>query len=302
VKVLTFPGGIVVGHKLPEVVVDGKRLGATFHFDSRSLAYQVPGIDAEAVKSVLWTRQVPIFDQGQLGSCEGNAEAGCIGTSPIWDALQGQPHPPVNEDLAVNLYSAATHLDPFNGEYPPDDTGTDSTSVNKVAKSKALIGGYLNAASVNQLVAALQHGPVNCAYGWYSSFDDPPSSGVITIGSQAYVRGGHALCFRGVDVDKQQFLFDNSWSTSWGVNGSAYIGYATMDRLFNEGGEAVAPTPVTVTPAPTPAPVTDPADTALWQAVGQWAANGGVPRTRPDLIPVQANLLAWARAYKFYGN
>ena len=298
-KVITGPGYIVAGHRIPEDVVQGKRLGATFSFDTRSLAYQVQR--AEAAKSVLWTRNAPIFDQGNVGSCEGNAETGCAATSPIFEALPAG-HATLNEALAVKVYSKATSLDGFNGTYPPDDTGTDSTSASKAAKALGLIGGYLNAASLDLMVAALQTGPVNFACNWYSSFDNPQSSGLVLISSGAYVRGGHALCCRGVDVDRQEFLLDNSWSTSWGLNGSFRLGYATAERLFGEGAECVAPTPLTVTPTPTPSPVTvDQADTDLWTKVGAWAVNDGVPRTRTDLIPVQAQLLAWARAYGFHG-
>ncbi|MFC4587824.1 hypothetical protein [Sphaerisporangium corydalis] len=32
-----------------------------------------------------WERALPILDQGDLGSCTGNAAAGALGTAPYWE-------------------------------------------------------------------------------------------------------------------------------------------------------------------------------------------------------------------------
>jgi hypothetical protein len=56
------------------------RLGRHVQHDPRSLRYAHGVLPKTAIKTVDWTRRAPIFDQGQLGSCTGNAAAGLLGT------------------------------------------------------------------------------------------------------------------------------------------------------------------------------------------------------------------------------
>jgi hypothetical protein len=53
--------------KLPEIIVTGHRLGRNINHDPRSLRFVVA--PAQVDTTVSWPRKVPIFDQGQLGSC-----------------------------------------------------------------------------------------------------------------------------------------------------------------------------------------------------------------------------------------
>lgn len=284
-RLITAPGHLVVEQRLEEDVVPGKRLGRHIRFDTRSLAYPVRRVRSEAITATLWTRHIPILDQGNLGSCEGNSEVGCVGTTPLFEGL-APGHVPLDETEAVALYSAATRLDPFSGTYPPSDTGTDSTSVNKAAKKAGLISGYLSALTLADVLSALMAGPVNLGINWYSSFDDPAADGEVSIAPGAWVRGGHAPMARGVDPAGQTVFLDNSWGTSWGAKGSFVMGWGTLERLLAEGGEAVAPQPAALPP---PVPVD--ADHALWDVLGPWCS---FERTRPDLVKLQAAGLDWA--------
>ena len=240
-------------NRIEETVVAGKRLGRHVMHDSRSLAYRVPRSGA-AVSSQNWTRNIPILDQGDLGSCTGNALTGALGTGPIWDALP-KGHVTLDEKEAVSLYSAATKLDSYPGNYPPTDTGSDGTSVCKAGQAAGFISGYLHAATVDDMVAALQTGPVIVGVNWYSSFDEPASDGLVSIGAGAYVRGGHEFLIRGVDVSGELLEADNSWGVSWGKQGSFSFSYTTMDRLLSEEGDCTVPLALSV-PAPTPTPPT----------------------------------------------
>lgn len=247
-----------------EIVIPGKRLGRQKLRDSRSAAYpfRVRGAHRLALKDVDWKRHAPIFDQGDTASCEGNAEVGCAATSPLWEALGSITRAePLNEEEALRVYALATSLDGFPGTftYPPpggQDTGTDSTSASKAAQQLGLISGYLHAATLDDLLQALQGGPVNVAFDWYEGFDEPLSDGLVNIAGA--LRGGHALCARGVDTARKRVWFDNSWGLAWGIKGRFCMTWLTLERLLADGGEAVVPVPLSK-PAPVPVPVvTDP--------------------------------------------
>lgn len=237
---------------IPEVVVPGKRLGRHKGWDSRSLAYPVPPRDA-VLLSKLWPSHNAVLDQGELGSCTGNAEVNALATDPLFSALP-TVHPELNEALAVQIYERATVLDPYDGGYPPDDTGSDGISASKAAKGFGWISGYTHATTLRGMQAALQSGPGCFGLHWYDSFDSPSSSGEVTISPNAEVRGGHEVCIRGIDVERKLFRCVNSWTTDYGDGGYFDVGFDLADRLLHEDGDLTVPLPLSV-PAPTPIPV-----------------------------------------------
>jgi hypothetical protein len=244
--------------RIPERRVPGKRLGRHVRHDPRSLRYLVEAVDPATLTSVRHVRGIPVLDQGALGSCTGNAAEGVLGTAPFLATLQGLPGCPTpdadaDEVQAVALYSAATSLDDYDGEYPPEDTGSDGLSVAKACQKAGLISGYRHATSLAAALTALQDGPVITGVNWYSSFDSPAADGTITIGRHASVRGGHEFVVDELDVERKRVGFTNSWGTSWGVEGRAYMSWDTWERLLGEDGDVTAFVPVTE-PAPTPTP------------------------------------------------
>ena len=109
---------------LDEHAVSGRRLGRHIEHDERSRAY--PAARAPKVVSVAHARHCAPFDQGQTGSCTGNAEAGLLMTDPLF--VTGRC---LSESDAVALYEQATHLDRVKGIYPPDDTGSSGLAVDE---------------------------------------------------------------------------------------------------------------------------------------------------------------------------
>ena len=65
------PVTVYVQH-IPEDVIPGRRLGRHIHVDSRSAAYPFTS-GKRTIIPRLWARNIPILDQGNLGSCTGNA-------------------------------------------------------------------------------------------------------------------------------------------------------------------------------------------------------------------------------------
>lgn len=235
------------------------RLGRHVRHDPRSLRYQVAAKSLGTLKSVRHQRAIPVLDQGDLGSCTGNAAEGVLGTSPLYEAIPttvlGRPsgNAQVDEDQAVALYSAATSLDDYDGGYPPTDTGSDGLSVAKAALAAGLISGYQHATSLEAALTALEARPVITGINWYDSFDQPASDGLIVISKRASVRGGHEIELEELDVDNELVWLTNSWSTAWGVDGRACIGWDDFGRLLDEKGDVTDFVPLSE-PAPTPTP------------------------------------------------
>jgi len=246
---------------IPERRVPGKPLGRHVHHDPRSRAYAYApraGAKAGAYVSAKHQRHIPVLDQGNVGSCTGNACEGAVGTSGIFDALPEALRPSTtdaaaNETAAVHLYSRATQLDGIPGAYPPNDTGSDGLSVAKAAKEKGLISGYLHAFSLDAALKALEQQPIIVGIDWYEGFDNPGSTGLVQISGA--VRGGHEIVFDEIDVAKKIVWFTNSWGTSWGVNGRANMSFDTLGRLLKRDGDATILLPLShPSPQPTPLP------------------------------------------------
>lgn len=263
---------------IPEVVSEtgGGRLGRHVKHDSRSLDYKFDG-SGIATTSIRHTRYIPVLDQGDLGSCTGNAATGNLGTGDFFATISSSLT--LDENEAVKLYSAATALDDYQGTYPPDDTGSDGLSVAKAAQQAGLISGYQHITSLNDAIAALQLGPIITGVNWYSSFDNPTKSGKVSITKSAYVRGGHEFVLDEVDATNKLIGATNSWGASWGLKGRFYFSFADYERLLNEQGDATVfiklSTPTPPTP-PGPTPTVDPDVLAAYQALKVWATKNNV--------------------------
>lgn len=242
----------VTHERIPEIVVEGKRLGRHRHHDSRSLAYPYQVPEGMVIQSVTHARNAPIYDQGAIGSCTGNAMTGALATDPVFEALPAG-HPALDEAEAVAIYSAAEVID-GDGPFPPQDNGSCGLSVAKAARNAGLISGFTHCFDRATMLAALQAGPVIVGMNWYDSMDTPDADGLVAIPAGAQVRGGHEVLCREIDVTAELVWFDNSWGESWGLGGRFSMSFATLDRLLSEQGDATVPLPLSV-PAPTPVPV-----------------------------------------------
>ena len=211
------------------------RLGRHIWHDPRSRQY--PAEVAPLVTTV-HSRHCPPFDQGNLGSCTGNAMAGLLMTDPFWRSGRA-----LTEADAVALYSDATKIDRYAGVYPPTDTGSSGLAVAKAAKKRGYCTGYRHAFGLQHALGALVIAPVIIGINWYDSFDAPDREGLISISPNAGVRGGHELVTRAIDVTNHLVGGDQSWGPRWGAPGPQRFGgwyqmtWDTFLRLLHEGGD-----------------------------------------------------------------
>jgi hypothetical protein len=260
------------------------RLGRHIEHDPRSLAYAHGVLPQSAIKTVEWTRRIPILDQGSLGSCTGNAGTGVLGTDSagrtasttvtITPAGAAASHGlftagehALDEAFAVALYSLATILDGVSGQYPPTDTGSTGLGVAKALKALGLAGSYTHAFSTAALNSALQTSPVMIGIPWLKSMFDTATDGRILVDHTSGIAGGHELELCRYDASTGEYWVPNSWNTSWGDKGWAYFTAADLTWLLSQQGDVTVPAWATA-PTPTPGP-SDP-DMAMALAAHSW--------------------------------
>jgi hypothetical protein len=196
------------------------------------------------LKNRSWERMLPVLDQGQLGSCTGNAGTGALGTQPYYDAygrsaLGASADPASGEQFAAQLYEAATVVDGTPGVYPPDDTGSSGLAICKVLKSRGTIPGYRWARSAYGFLRLLQDGPVLQGMPWYKAFFHPDAQGFVDSDPQwstSGVAGGHEIEAVAVELDTKDafssvITYVNSWGTGWGDSGRFRMRLRTYEQL-----------------------------------------------------------------------
>jgi papain like protease len=226
---------------LADVPVFAGRLGRHIEHDVRSLEHIVDAGLAltTTIRPVRWERFSPILDQGDVGSCTGNAMTGWLGCAP--HCVSAVAAAQYDEPYALRVYELATQLDAFPGTYPPDDTGSSGLAVAKAAQQLHQISAYHWARTTAGLLRALMHQPVIVGITWYSSFDTPAANGTVTIAPDAYVRGGHEVLVRGYDTTRDALLCDNSWGPGFGLDGSFWLPIAVWNKLRTQGADVIVP-------------------------------------------------------------
>jgi hypothetical protein len=221
--------------QIQEDVLDGARLGRHVEHDERSRGFAHLEAPEKELVSVLWPRRSPIFDQGGIGACTGNAIAGAVGT----DRMAGSGREDMNEEWAVRLYTDATQLDDIPGGMPDSDTGSSGLAACKAAKNAGLIDGYRHAFSFNAVLTALLRGPAIVGMTWLSDCDSPDGNGDIDYSGT--IRGGHEVLLRGCDLVTRYLWLDNSWGEGWGLGGSFRMSFAAFKIAMAMNGDVTVP-------------------------------------------------------------
>jgi hypothetical protein len=260
------------------------RLGRHVRHDPRSWEYRVTPQDRPLV-TTMHARRIPILDQELIGSCTGNAAVGHLGTDPVRSPFHTAfPDVPLDESDANSLYSAATQLDPYAGQWPPDDTGSDGLSIAKAARARGWCTSYLHAFTLDAALDALLDGPLITGVNWYEGFDYPDANGFVTVSGE--ILGGHEFVVRGIDVDTKTIHADNSWGPGWGNAGSFQFTWEDWERLLSEQGDVTILKVTGISPPPPVDPLTADKTFAAalrrngWVTAHHWFDNGEAAAAR----------------------
>ncbi len=236
---------------------------------SRSFAFNTKGL---TLTNTVHARHIPILDQGNAGSCTGDAGIGALGTDPLFASFPKTIKYSLDQAGAYKLYSDAEILD-GNGAYPPNDFGSSGLSIATVLKNAGIIDSYQHTFTMNDALLALTKYPILFGTNWYNSmFSSDPDGRVRIAGG---IAGGHEIIARQLDVNNSRVWFDNSWGSSgWGIQGRFYLTFADFNTLLGQQGDVIVLIPKK-SPTVTPAPIVS-ADTKLAAAMKEWMAAKGL--------------------------
>jgi hypothetical protein len=221
------------------------RLGRHVHHDSRSLDFEFAPRDAKPKgKNTFWNSNTGPLNQGQVGSCTGNAVAQWLNTR-FANTVRGMTHHGkyFTEADALKIYSLGTHLDSQPGSYPPDDTGSDGLAVAKAGIQLGYLDRYAHTFSFAAMQAALETTPAIIGTVWTKTMSKP-TNGLVKVGplTQSNLAGGHEYLACGLDFTEEVVIFRNSWGDQDAWPGCKPGGYfaiesADVQRLLAEQGD-----------------------------------------------------------------
>lgn len=208
-------------------------LGRHEEHDPKSLTFAAA--KAVALKDVMWVYHGQVLDQGQIGSCTGNAAVEVIMTGPYFDHLKKV----FVESDALSVYEQATRLDTIPGHYLPNDTGSSGLGVMKALVKRGLIRGYQHAFGLDHALGALMLGPVITGVPWYEGMFNPDANGTVHL--TGAIAGGHEFLVLGYDLANKRVRCLNSWSAGWGDKGYFWIGQDDWGKLLSQQGDVSVP-------------------------------------------------------------
>jgi hypothetical protein len=221
------------------------RLGRHVMHDSRSLEYLYLPKTAKPKKiNTFWASQAGPLNQGDLGSCTGNASAQWLNTdfaTPFREKVKKTAY--LTEADAVHIYSLGTTLDSYPGSYPPDDTGCDGVSVAKACERLGYLSAYKHTMSFSSAQAAIEKSPAIQGSVWTNKMFKP-KNGLVTVGkiTDSTIAGGHEYEFSGIDWTEEVHIYRNSWGDqdAWpGCKPGGYfaIGFKDVQALLDNQGD-----------------------------------------------------------------
>jgi C1A family cysteine protease len=222
--------------------------------DARDLTYSVSAPMAGKIPDAVDLRSQcpPPYDQGQLGSCTGNAIAGALEFNRIKQKLkdftpsrlfiyynerviEGTVKSDAGAQIRDGIKSVSNQGDCPEKEWPYDinkfaDKPTKKCYVDAL-KYKAV--QYMRVSqNVANMQGCLAEGfPFVFGFTVYESFESAAvaKNGMMPMPkSGEQVLGGHAVLAVGYDSNKRLFIVRNSWGDGWGDKGYFYMPYAYL--------------------------------------------------------------------------
>lgn len=214
--------------------VEQKRpnLGRQLVHDPRSKAFPARTVIID--RSTWIDKRIRVYDptvnpnqcHGECTGCAKSMEFNAVGNRVRGVIL--------NMDNAHKFYSKATSIDPFEGTWPPEDTGSSGLAAAKAAQLLGFGGEYRHvfggADDVVQLI--MQGRVVNIGTWWYDSMFHPNSSGIIAPSGP--IVGGHQYIARGYEKARDLIRI-RCW---WGSYKDVWIKRSDLNKLILDGGDA----------------------------------------------------------------
>lgn len=220
--------------------------------DSRDYLYAAPQLALPALVD-LRPGCSPIENQGQLGSCTGQAIAGLVeylnrkakknlDVSRLFIYYQERLlEGTVNYDSGACIRDGIKAVNKFGAPLEslwPYVIGRFAMRPSATAYKDALkrrVGAYRRITDFDGVRAALAQGyPVVMGFSVYESFQ---TTTVARTGQMPYpnvqteqLLGGHAVALVGYRDSTQQFIARNSWGTGWGDGGYFYMPYQVVQN------------------------------------------------------------------------
>ena len=231
-------------------------------FDIRDKPYQLVSLSTTPTRVDLRQYASTIEDQGNLGSCTGNAIAGAIElidrktqNKPLEISrlfiyyqervLEGTVYFDSGAYIRDGIKACYTYGAPLETLWPYN-VNKFTTRPSIFAYNDALnrrVTGYAKCANFAAVKNAVAAGtPVIIGFNVYASFEGAWGNiphGQTGSGMMPYpntnteqLLGGHAVCLVGYDdnLNGGRFIARNSWGTGWGDNGYFYMPYQVIQN------------------------------------------------------------------------
>lgn len=207
------------------------RLGRNVLHDRRSRNFPL----AATVDRSTWRdKAVRIYDPlPNPNQCHGE----CTGVSKVssFNAVGNRRKGEVLRiEEAHAIYSRASQIDPWEGSWPPDDTGSSTLGAAKAAQEQGFGGEYRWLfGGADEVIQATMHGEVVVVGSrWDWNMFNQDSEGRIRLGGGE--AGGHAYIIRGYRESKDWAL-GRCW---WGGFRDFWIARSDLDILLRDYGDA----------------------------------------------------------------
>jgi hypothetical protein len=206
------------------------RLGRHLVHDPRSKDFRAGAV---VEKSQWRSKYIKVFDPSPNPDQCHNECTGCAKAMEFNTQGNRVSKTVLNMDNAHEIYHLASTLDPFDGSWPPDDTGSSGLASAKAARKLGLGGAFSHVFNgADGVVELIQQGRVvNIGTWWYEGMFKLVNGVIVPSGQRV---GGHQYIARGYDAKKDMVII-RCW---WGKFRDAKINRNDLHALIMDGGDA----------------------------------------------------------------